>query len=148
MIYYVDCEFDGHRGRLLSIALVRKDGYGIHVQTLNKPFDKWVEENVMPHMNSHNAENSVVVDENSVGAVLRVFIGQDKEPAFISDSPVDTGRLCRALTTNEAGEWQPCGYDTMQFLVSNVDCYPTKLEGAVRHNAWWDAMALREIVHA
>jgi hypothetical protein len=26
-----------------------------------------------------------------------------------------------------------------------VDCYPTTLEGAVRHNAWWDAMALRAL---
>jgi hypothetical protein len=31
----------------------------------------------------------------------------------------------------------------MTFEVHNVDCYPTALEGAVQHNAWWDAMALR-----
>lgn len=31
----------------------------------------------------------------------------------------------------------------MTLEVNNVDAYPTELEGAVQHNAWWDAMALR-----
>ena len=27
-----------------------------------------------------------------------------------------------------------------------VDAYPTDLPGAVRHNAWWDAMALKHLL--
>lgn len=34
-------------------------------------------------------------------------------------------------------------YPRMTFEVHNVDCYPTTMKGAVQHNAWWDAMALR-----
>jgi hypothetical protein len=27
-----------------------------------------------------------------------------------------------------------------------VDAYPTTLDGAIQHNAWWDAMALRHLL--
>lgn len=34
----------------------------------------------------------------------------------------------------------------LTFEVIRVDAYPTTLEGAVQHNAWWDAMALRHLL--
>lgn len=148
MRYYVDCEFDGHSGPLLSIALVKENGEGIHIQTYNVAKDPWVISNVMPLMDSHAADEFAWVDEFMVGPLLRAFIGCDSSPFFVADSPVDIGRLCRCLTTNEAGGWQPCGYEKMGFAVHNVDCYPTSLDGAVQHNAWWDAMALRDKLSA
>lgn len=42
------------------------------------------------------------------------------------------------------GQVASADYPTMTFEVHNVDCYPTTLPGAVQHNAWRDAMALRE----
>ena len=32
----------------------------------------------------------------------------------------------------------------MTFEIVRVDAYPTSLEGAVQHNAFWDALALRQ----
>ena len=34
----------------------------------------------------------------------------------------------------------------LSFEVHRVDAYPTALPGAVQHNAWWDAMALRHLL--
>jgi hypothetical protein len=34
----------------------------------------------------------------------------------------------------------------LSFEMFREDAYPTTLEGAVQHNAWWDAMALRELL--
>ena len=48
MRYYIDCEFDGHNGPLLSIALVAEGGAGIHIRTNEQPRDPWVIENVAP----------------------------------------------------------------------------------------------------
>lgn len=142
--FYLDCEFDGHGGPLLSIALVDEGGCGIHVQTNAQPADPWVQENVMPIMGTHEAATEAVgVPLNGVGCVLRAWLGDVQNPVFVADSPVDIGRLCAALSTNEDGGWQSCGYPSMRFEVHNVDCYPTTLDGAVQHNAWWDAMALR-----
>jgi hypothetical protein len=142
--FYLDCEFDGHNGPLLSLALVRSDGHSVHIRTDAEPLDPWVIANVMPIMRSHNATKDVWTTMNEVGNTIRDFIGDCACPVIIADSPVDIGRFCRALSTDSDGEWASADYPAMRFEVHNVDCYPTNLPGAVQHNAWWDAMALRE----
>lgn len=142
--FYIDCEFDGHDGALLSMALVRDGGDSIHIKTDATPTDPWVVANVMPIMGSHNALKSATgVPVDSVGEVVRAFIGDVACPIIVADSPVDIGRFCRAISTSPAGGWASTKYPAMRFEVHNVDCYPTAMIGAVQHNAWWDAMALR-----
>lgn len=144
MRFYVDCEFDGHDGPLLSMALVREDGDGIHIRVDTEATDLWVRRNVMPLMDSHRAPKSATVYHNDVGGVVRAFVGDCACPVVIADSPVDIGRFCRAISTGPDGQWTSAEYPQMRFEVHNVDCYPTRLDGAVQHNAWWDAMALRD----
>lgn len=141
--YYLDCEFDGHGGALLSMALVEEGGRGIHIKTLATARDPWVIANVVPLLDDHSAHITSQVPENSVGGSLRRFIGREDHPVIIADSPVDIGRFCAALSTSADGGWASADYPLMTFEVHNVDCYPTTLPGAVQHNAWWDAMALR-----
>jgi len=142
--FYIDCEFDGHNGPLLSIAMVREDGWGLHVEVAGVVVeDPWVLENIVPILAAHEAPLSCRVRPNEVGRQLRHFIGDCHRPTIIADSPVDIGRFCRAISTGEDGGWASTVYPGMTFEVRNVDCYPTTLEGAVQHNAWWDAMALR-----
>lgn len=141
--FYIDCEFDGHDGPLLSIALVPEHGSGIHIRTDQTASDPWVRDNVVPIMDSHDATRSQWIPLNEVGASIRSFIGECECPVIVADSPVDIGRFCRALSTGADGGWASADYPSMRFEVHNVDCYPTDLEGAVQHNAWWDAMALR-----
>lgn len=141
--FYIDCEFDGHNGPLLSLALVREDGWSAHIQTTAYANDAWVKANVLPLMGSHDADVSWLVPHNDVGVIIREFIGSTSQPTIIADSPVDIGRFCQAISTSPQGGWASAEYRMMTFEVHNVDCYPTELEGAVQHNAWWDAMALR-----
>lgn len=146
--FYIDCEFDGHDGPLLSIAMVREDGRSLYVKVGDHNYvkDAWVRENVLPIMDSHHADLSWHVGQSEVGTPLRGFIGDCQNPVIIADSPVDIGRFCRAISTGEDGQWHSTSYSGMTFIVCNVDCYPTKLAGAIRHNAWWDAMALRTLI--
>lgn len=146
--FYIDCEFDGHGGPLLSIAMVREDGRGIHIRTTEQARDPWVQANVVPLMNDHRAQISEWVGLNDVGGGLRSFMGACASPVIVADSPVDIGRFCAALSTGADGGWASIEYPLMRFEVHNVDCYPTTLPGAVQHNAWWDAMALREKLSA
>lgn len=142
--FYVDCEFDGHGGPLLSIALVHESGCSIHIQTDERPCDPWVAENVMPHMESHEAwTSSCDVPAAHAGPLLRDWLIDVEHPVFVADSPVDIGRICTVLSTGYDGGWASADYPRMSFEVHNVDCYPTELPNAVQHNAWWDAMALR-----
>jgi len=141
--YFIDCEFDGHDGPLLSMALVREDGDSIHIEANVAAMDIWVQRNVVPLMSSHQASKSAKVYHNEVGSVVLAFLGNDPDPTIIADSPVDIARFCRAISTGADGAWSSVHLPCMRFEVHNVDCYPTDLPGAVQHNAWWDAMALR-----
>jgi hypothetical protein len=143
MKYYIDCEFDGHNGPLLSMALVREDGRSIHIETTTNALDPWVCANVVPLMDSNEATTHPLVQPYIVGPTIKEFISSDESPVIIADSPVDIGRFCAHLSTSADGEWASADYPLMRFEVHNVDCYPTTLPGAVQHNAWWDAMALR-----
>jgi len=144
MKYYIDCEFDGHRGHLLSLAMVCENGYSIHIGTDVIPKEQWVIDNVLTIIiDDHCADVDIYSKLNSVGLHIRNFLGNDSTPHIIADSPVDIGRFCKAISTDVDGEWCSTEYQHMTFEVFNVDCYPTTLEGAVKHNAWWDAMALK-----
>lgn len=146
MRYYLDTEFDGHGGPLLSIALVPEEGISIHIRTFERAKDPWVVANVEPLMDDHCASVSGSVGINEVGAALMEFIGDDAHPVIIADSPVDIGRFCAALSTGADGGWASVDYPRVSFEVHDVSCYPTTLPGAVQHNAWWDAMALRHLL--
>lgn len=143
-IYYIDCEFDGHSGPLLSLAMVRGDGYSTHIRVNLDAKDPWVQANVMPIMDIHNADVSETVDLVCVGQSIRDFIGSCQHPTIIADSPVDIWRFCAAISTASDGQWSSVDYPKISFAVHNLACYPTTLAGAVQHNAWWDAMALRD----
>lgn len=144
MRYYIDCEFDGHNGPLLSMAVVCNSIIGMHIRVMNHATDPCVIQNVMPVMDMHKALAFFTTPEFALGAFIRAFIEADDHPIIIADSPVDIGRFCRAVSTGLGNVWESTSQPRMTFEVHNIDCYPTTLEGAVQHNAWWDAMALRE----
>jgi hypothetical protein len=98
---------------------------------------------VVPLLDSHEASINMRARLLEVGGLMRAFLGSGS-PLIIADSPVDIGRFCEALSTGADGGWASTGYPQMVFEVCNVECYPTDLPGAVQHNAWWDALALRE----
>lgn len=144
MRYYLDCEFDGHNGPLLSIALVMEDGLSTHLRTTARADDPWVMTNVQPHMDSHDADiDASNLRMNYVGSHLRGVLDGDPAPVIVADSVVDIARFCAAISTDDDGGWASVDGD-LSFEVRDVNAYPTSLPGAVQHNAWWDAMALRE----
>lgn len=144
MKYYIDCEFDGHRGALLSLGIVREDGANAYFETGAIPEDPWVIENVEPLLMKHKAEMYAFVPLNQIGGLLRDILAGDDHPVIVADSPVDIARFMDILSTNNKGEWASTNFPRVTAEIHNVNCYPTSLKGAVQHNAWWDAMALRE----
>jgi len=147
--FYIDCEFDGHGGPLLSIAVIHEDGASMYLRTDAVALDPWVIENVVPHIVCPGAPTpSRVPVAHHIGGLLRGFIGGAGSPVIIADSPVDIGRFCAAVSTSYEGNWTWVNNPLMTFEAHNIDIYPTDLPGAVRHNAWWDAMALREKLRA
>jgi hypothetical protein len=71
---------------------------------------------------------------------LARFLADDAAPAVIADWPDDVRHFCGLIVIGP-GKMVPL--PRLEFIVAKVNTYPTSLAGAVQHNAWWDAMALR-----
>lgn len=142
--FYVDCEFDGHGGPLLSIAIIREDDAGLYLIVENTAKDPWVIENVLPKLMDYPTGAMIsFCPENKVSEWLLSFLQEDADPIFHVDAIPDVTYLTKALSTSYQGEYCPNRFDNIAFLVSDVESYPTDIEGAVQHNAYYDAMTLK-----
>lgn len=149
MNYYLDCEFDGFGGPLLSIALVREDNEALYLvlkHNLSQVKDEWVKANVVPIMMSipHPLPGMcyVVNSDAEVSRCLQDYFKGDSSPNIITDWPDDITYFCKAIMT---GPGYMISIPSLKFEMHRVDAYPTKLKNAVQHNSYWDAMALKEL---
>ena len=93
MRYYIDTEFNGTGGQLLSIALVREDGAHfyevLHAHDLVVP---WVKEHVVPHFQQEPVSRLQAVKK------LQKFLRKEDGPHFfIADWPEDIAHFCNML---------------------------------------------------
>lgn len=143
MKYYLDTEFDGFGGPLISLALVREDGYSLYLIYRELALEKWVADNVLPILRSVPGKVYPLVVDHATGArCIAEYFGGDV-PDIITDWPDDVRYLCHAIIT---GPGQMAKIDGLRFDIRRVDAYPSTLSGAIQHNAWWDAMALRHLL--
>lgn len=142
MRYYLDCEFNGMGGRLLSLSLVREDGKSLYLISLApyEPLD-WVAANVIPILDAvpKGVSATRMAQGHFALAIERFFTG-DRDPIIITDWPDDIKYFCECALT---GPGTMIDVSSLKFEMHRVDAYPTDLPGAIRHNAYWDAMALR-----
>lgn len=142
MRYYLDTEFDGLGGALISLALVHEDRHSLSLVLQDWADDPWVAENVIPHLWKANASTRMWVAQEAAMEVAH-FLHGDPDPLIISDWPADIRYFC-GLIEFPMGQMAPI--PSLRFEIKRVDAYPTTLPDAVQHNAWWDAMALRHLL--
>lgn len=142
MRYYLDTEFDGHGGPLISLGLVREDVNSISLVVQDWADDPWVQQNVIPHLWAANASTRLWTPDAAAMEVA-YFLRDDPDPVIVTDWPADIRYFCD-LIEFPGGQMAPIA--SLKFELHRVDAYPTTLPGAVQHNAWWDAMALRHLL--
>lgn len=143
MRYYLDTEFNGFGGQLLSLALVREDGesiYWVSPYNFDGHWNRWVLQNVVPIY--HDCPVKADMDTPLSLQIMGLMQG-DQSPIIVTDWPDDIRYFCQAVIT-APGEM--IALPDLRFEMQRVDAYPTTLPGAVQHNAWWDAMALRHLL--
>lgn len=168
MRYFLDCEFDGFGGPLLSLALIREDNEAIYIiyqDQLDKVKDPWVKENVLPIiMNIPSPIPGMAYWTNhETGAhIIAQLLHGDPDPVIITDWPDDVAYFCKAIMT---GPGMMVNIPGLKFEVRRVDAWPSKLteryeqrlkktpaemgiglQRPVQHNSYWDAQALRVLV--
>lgn len=131
MKLYIDCEFNGKDGELISMALVGEDGREFYeVAQVPQRIDSWVAKHVIP-----------VLHKEPVGAeafrgLLRQFIAKVPDPEIVADWPVDIGYFCMWCIT---GEYPAASAPVFKATILSLNTAP---KSALPHNALEDARAI------
>lgn len=129
---YLDTEFSGWGGALLSIALVTDDAsnfYEVIKRPIGMTYDPWVSANVVPH------SNKLPIDYREMQYRLHRFLQRYHGATVIADWPCDFKYFAQALVVGPGAciRWE----GTME-LLHGLECKPK-----IPHNALSDALALR-----
>lgn len=144
MIWFLDSEFNGFGGELLSLALVRQDAdlTGRHSLSLVFPHPEaihpWVAENVIPHQMSDPVSKKV--ERKDAASEIARLLRLDPDPVIVADWPEDISHFCDCLVVAPG---QMIALPNLAFRIINAPKFPDLVEGAIAHNPWWDAMVLR-----
>ena len=146
MRYFLDCEYNGFGGALLSLALVPEDGGEelYLVFACSDPIETWVERNVLPYIDQVPDSLSLPPTSREQAAhVIAMYLGGDPEPEILADWPTDIELLC-GLLTFAPGRMVAIPETRFRLLV--LGTFSPAENSAVPHNALHDARALRDHV--
>jgi hypothetical protein len=141
--YFLDTEYNGWGGALLSLALVPDDGEELYL-TLDwdGPLDPWVERNVVPYLDTvPDALVSLRLSRADAARAVSHYLAGDPEPLFVADWPEDIAQFNMLLVTGPGvmAEVPPL---TFQFV--ELSGFSTAANSKVPHNALHDARSLRD----
>jgi hypothetical protein len=141
--YFLDTEFNGFGGALLSLALVPEDGSEFYVTlAFDGELNAWVERNVLPYFD-HVPVGLVSprLSRQDAAVELSHYLAADPHPVIVADWPEDIAQFCNLLMTGP-GDMVPVPPMTFDFVP--LQGFSTAGSSAVPHNALHDARALKE----
>ena len=146
MRYFLDTEYNGWGGALLSLALVADSAEEFYVVLDHDgPLEPWVERNVVPYFGSvPDSLQAPPLSRRAAAEALGFFLSGDPDPLIIADWPEDIAHLSSLLVTGP-GLMVPVASLRFQLLV--LTGFSTAANSAVPHNALHDARALKEHHH-
>lgn len=143
MRYFLDTEFNGFGGELMSLALVPEDGdqdYYVVIPT-EAPYHPWVEKHVVPYLESVPPMLFNRLDRIAAAHDIAAYLAHDRDVMIIADWPEDIALFCRLLLV---GETEIVGVSHMRFEFRRIPGFSTARNSKVPHNALHDARALRD----
>ncbi|MFL6730662.1 MAG: hypothetical protein ACJ8D6_05250 [Sphingomicrobium sp.] len=156
MRYFLDTEYNGWGGALLSLALVPEDGAQEFYVTLDwtGTLEPWVETHVVPYLDVvPDALVSPRLDRERAAKTLSAWLVQEHElqalAAFpdpstieiIADWPEDISQFCMLLLK---GPGAMVEVPPLTFHFVELPGFSTAANSKVPHNALHDARALRD----
>ena len=147
MRYFLDTEYNGWGGALLSLALVPDDGEELYL-TLDWActLEPWVERNVVPYLDT--VPDSLVsprMSRDDAARTLAHYLAGDPDPVIVADWPEDIAQFNALLVT---GPGIMAEVPSIGFRFLPLSGFSTAANSAVPHNALHDARALRDHVLA
>ena len=139
MHYYLDAEFNGFGGSLISLALAPKDRrLAPFYEALPCPHPvPWVVTHVLPVL------RTAAIARSEMSAKLSSYLRDDLETVIVSDWPEDVAQLAMLMITGPG--WRlPSPRLTFELL--DLPLFDSETASEVPHNACHDAVALRAYV--
>ncbi len=145
MRYFLDTEFNGFGGDLISIALVPEHGDHEFYATLPlpDPLHPWVQRNVAPYLHMAHCDDSGPQSAVEAGEALAEYLRSDPHAVVVADWPDDIAHFCSLLTT---GPGEIVNLGPVDFQLLSTPGFSTSANSKVPHNALHDARALRDFV--
>lgn len=143
MRYFLDTEYNGTCGALLSLALVPDDGDELYLTfKVEEPLAEWVERHVLPYLDSVPVQLACPrLSRADAAHALERYLRHDEDTVIIADWPEDVAQFCNLLVTGP-GDMVDLRHLTFRLLpLSN---FSTAANSKVPHNALHDARALRD----
>jgi hypothetical protein len=141
--YFLDTEYNGWGGGLLSLALVPEDGEELYL-TLdwNGVLEEWVERNVVPYIDTvPETLVSPRISRDDAARAIAHYLGGDPEPVILADWPEDIAHFNALLVT---GPGLMAEVPRLRFEFVPLGGFSTAANSKVPHNALHDARALRD----
>jgi hypothetical protein len=145
MRYFLDTEYNGWGGALLSLALVPDDGEELYL-TLDwsGPLEEWVERNVVPYLDMvPDALVSTRLNRADAARAISHYLAGDTEPLIVADWPEDIAYFNALLVTGPGVMTEVPG---LRFQFLPLSGFSTAANSKVPHNALHDARSLRDHV--
>lgn len=145
MRYFLDTEFNGFGGELMSIALTPEFGDQEYYAVLPMPeaVNGWVQRHVVPYLDNVPLALKNHVDATTAAHELASYLAGDPDPVVIADWPEDIALFCRLLLTGPA---EIVDVGSIGFEFRRSPGFSTAMNSQVPHNALHDARALRKFV--
>jgi hypothetical protein len=145
MRYFLDTEYNGWGGALLSLALVPEDGEELYL-TLDwdGALEEWVERYVVPYLDTVPASLvSPRLSRADAARALSHYLAGDPEPVIVADWPEDIAQFNMLLLT---GPGVMVEVPPLTFRFVELSGFSTAANSKVPHNALHDARSLRDHV--
>ena len=147
MRYFLDTEYNGPGGALLSLALVPDDGDELYLTLrTDEPIVAWVERHVVPYLDTVPEQLSCPrLSRADAAHALERYLRDDRAPVIFADWPEDVAQFCTLMITGPGDMVEL--RDTTFRLVPMAN-FSTAVHSKVPHNALHDARTLRDHVLA
>jgi len=141
--YFLDTEYNGIGGELLSLALVPDDGDELYLTfQSSSPLLEWVERHVVPYLDSVPEQLSCPrLTRGDAAHALERYLRHDEEPLIFADWPEDISQFCKLMIT---GPGDMIDTRDVTFRLAPMSNFSTAANSRVPHNALHDARALRD----
>jgi hypothetical protein len=141
--YFLDTEYNGWGGTLLSLALVPEDGEELYLTLDWKgALEPWVERNVVPYLDMvPDPLISPRMSRADAARTIAHYLAGDRDPLIVADWPEDIAQF-NMLLLNGPGTMVEVPPLTFKFV--ELSGFSTAANSKVPHNALHDARALRD----